>query len=97
MTRKTIGGAVANDIADLLIDRVTFHKYKCPHLDECRKTFEEPNDLFQHITTHVSNHSFSSYYNESKKYVVLYFSLISNNLFSYLINTSINLAENDDV
>lgn len=23
-------------------------------MDECRKTFEEPKDLFLHITTHVS-------------------------------------------
>lgn len=47
------GGAASESIADLLIDRVTFRKYRCPK-DECRKTFDEPADLFSHIGTHVS-------------------------------------------
>ena len=47
------GGAATESIADLLIDRVTFRKYRCPK-EECRKTFDEPADLFSHIGTHVS-------------------------------------------
>jgi hypothetical protein len=47
------GSAASESIADLLIDRVTFRKYRCPK-EECRKTFDEPADLFSHIGTHVS-------------------------------------------
>ncbi len=47
------GGAPADSIADLLIDRVTFRKYRCPR-EECRKTFDEATDLFSHIGSHVS-------------------------------------------
>jgi uncharacterized Zn-finger protein len=41
------------DIADLLIDRVTFKKYRCCQ-EECRKTFDDANDLYSHIASHVS-------------------------------------------
>ncbi len=43
----------AEDITDLLIDRVTFKRYRCPQF-ECRKTFDVATDLFSHIGTHVS-------------------------------------------
>ncbi len=40
-------------IKDLLIDRVTIKKYRCPN-EDCRKTFDEPRDLFAHTAWHVS-------------------------------------------
>ena len=87
MPKKPIEGALANEITDLLIDRVTFHRYRCPHMDECRKTFEEPKDLFLHITTHVSCYApFALVIDESVNEVRgTYFSITSENLFSYLI------------
>jgi hypothetical protein len=48
--------AATEEIADLLIDRVTFKKYRCSQ-EECRKTFEDAADLYQHIGTHVSSQS----------------------------------------
>ncbi len=49
----TGSGAAMGEIADLLIDRVTFRRYRCPS-DECRKTFDDVIDLYMHISTHVS-------------------------------------------
>ncbi|TNV83837.1 hypothetical protein FGO68_gene13608 [Halteria grandinella] len=38
-------------IKDLLIDRVTIKRYRCPN-EECRKTFDEAIDLYIHVTCH---------------------------------------------
>jgi hypothetical protein len=51
--------ATTYEIAYLLIDRVTFKKYRCSQ-EECRKTFEDASDLYSHIASHVSK-VFKSY------------------------------------